>query len=203
MGRTPVHVPQRSVVAPHGLWARRHRTRLPQAARNRSALTSRAPSPPHLKLSLRETDGEHPMPARPPTLPAGRKHGSSRHGSAGRRTPIMVLQGLRATLRSMAWPAELDTARLRRDTSLALRRKLTVYAGVGAAGLTATFALIAASTAPGRATPASIQPPSSDPLQQDPGSFFAPEDTQPGLISPAQPPQNSFGGPPAAVSGGS
>ncbi len=103
----------------------------------------------------------------------------------------------------MAWPAELDTARVRRDTSLALRRKLTVCAGVGAAGLTATFALIAASTAPGRATPASIQPASSDPLSDDPGSLVAPGDAQSGLTSPAQPPQSGFGGPPAAVSGGS
>lgn len=54
----------------------------------------------------------------------------------------------------MTGPDELDSARLRRDVSLALRRRLTVYAGVGATALTVVFSLIAATTAPGKAKPA-------------------------------------------------
>jgi hypothetical protein len=102
----------------------------------------------------------------------------------------------------MAAPAELDVARLRRDTSLVLRRRLTLYAAVGAAGLTAMLTLVAAATAPGHAAPAPSPLPTSNPSQQNRGAALAPSDTQPGLITPAQLPQQGFGGP-AAVSGGS
>ncbi len=63
----------------------------------------------------------------------------------------------------MAGPGELNSARLRRDLSLALRRRLTIAAGVGAAGLTVVFSLIAATTAPGRTTPDSTTPTQPDP----------------------------------------
>ena len=102
----------------------------------------------------------------------------------------------------MAAPAKLDLARLRRDTSLVLRRRLTFYAAIGAAGLTATLTLVAAATAPGHATPTQSPQATSNPSQQAPNAALAPSDTQPGLIMPAQLPQQGFGGP-AAVSGGS
>ena len=101
----------------------------------------------------------------------------------------------------MAGPGELDSARLRRDLSLALRRRLTLYAGIGAAGLTLVFTLIAATTAPGHAAPAANSPPQLDPgAAQDPQE---PVDNQPSVVVPLQPPQNGFGGSPVAVSGGS
>jgi hypothetical protein len=97
----------------------------------------------------------------------------------------------------MAGPGELDSARLRRDLSLALRRRITLYAAIGAAGLTAFFSIVAATTAPGKAAP---------PSQPDPSATEAPPqplDNQPSLVVPVQPPQSGFGGPPVAISGGS
>jgi hypothetical protein len=102
----------------------------------------------------------------------------------------------------MAGPGELDSARLRRDLSLALRRRITLYAAIGAAGLTAFFSIVAATTAPGKAAPAATPPPS----QPDPSATEVPQqpvDNQPSLEVPVQPPQNGFGGPPVAISGGS
>jgi hypothetical protein len=101
----------------------------------------------------------------------------------------------------MAGPGELDSARLRRDLSLLLRRRLTLYAAVGAAGLTVVFSLIAATTAPGRSTPAATPP-----AQTDPSAGQAPQDpagNQGTIAVPAQPPQSGFGGSPVAISGGS
>ena len=106
----------------------------------------------------------------------------------------------------MAAPGELNSARLRRDLSLVLRRRLTIGAGLGATGLTVAFSLIAATTASGRTTPTakSTQP---DQAQSGPQSQ-APTDnqpsfTQPGFNVPSQAPQSGFGNSPVAISGGS
>jgi hypothetical protein len=101
----------------------------------------------------------------------------------------------------MAGPGELDSARLRRDLSLLLRRRLTLYAAIGASGLTVVFSLIAATTAPGHAAPTPTPA-----VQPDPNAEVDPEqpvENQPSLVIPAQPPQSGFGGAPSAVSGGS
>ena len=92
--------------------------------------------------------------------------------------------------------SQLDSARLRRDLGLALARKITVYAGVGAAGLTAAIALVAFATAPGRAAaPASTQTNASG----DPTTGV----TSPNFVPPDQLPIGGNGGVPIAVSGGS
>lgn len=100
----------------------------------------------------------------------------------------------------MAGPGELYSARLRRDLSLALRRRITLYAAIGAAGLTVVFSIVAATTAPGKAAAAATPPSQPEPSAGVPQQ---PVDNQPSLVVPVQPPQNSFGGPPVAVSGGS
>jgi hypothetical protein len=105
----------------------------------------------------------------------------------------------------VAGPGELDSARLRRDLSLALRRRLTWYAAVGAAGLTVVFSIIAAASPPGKTGP--IAAPAATPATQ-PDPFFGqdtqqPGDNQPGIALPAQLPQGSSGGSPVAISGGS
>jgi hypothetical protein len=107
----------------------------------------------------------------------------------------------------MAGPGELNSARLRRDLSLALRRRLTITAGIGAAGLTLVFSLIAATTAPGRTTPDSTTPTQPDPTSNTQPQL--PTDNQPGFNQqpsfqqPSQVPQNGFGGSPVTISGGS
>jgi hypothetical protein len=89
-----------------------------------------------------------------------------------------------------------DSARIRRDLSLALRRRLTVYAAIGATALTAICTLVAAATIPGKTQTA------TEPVTQpDPAS--APVVTQPALNPPGQLPQSGFGEPPAVISGGS
>ncbi|MFZ0128272.1 MAG: hypothetical protein WB808_05060 [Candidatus Dormiibacterota bacterium] len=101
----------------------------------------------------------------------------------------------------MAGPGDLDSARLRRDLSLVLRRKLTLYSGIGAVGLTVVFSVVAATTAPGKASPVV---PSASP--SNPGASQQPEApaaNQPSLVIPVQPPQSGFGGSPATISGGS
>lgn len=101
----------------------------------------------------------------------------------------------------MAGPGELNSARLRRDLSLALRRRITVYAAMGAAGLTVVFSIVAATTAPGKAASAATPP-----SQPDPSATEVPQQpvvNQPSLVVPVQPPQNGFGGSPVSVSGGS
>jgi hypothetical protein len=106
----------------------------------------------------------------------------------------------------MAAPGELNSARLRRDLSLALRRRLTIAAGVAATGLTVVFSLVAATTAPGRTTPTD-QPAQPDQAQTGTQSQAPTNDqpslTQPGFNLPSQPPQSGFGGSPVAISGGS
>jgi hypothetical protein len=110
-------------------------------------------------------------------------------------------QVLPITLGTMAGPGELDSARLRRDLSLLLRRRLTLYAAIGAAGLTVVFSLIAATTAPGQVAPPTNPLPASDPnSNQQPQE---PVDGQPSLVIPAQAPQSGSGGGPVAISGGS
>jgi len=99
----------------------------------------------------------------------------------------------------MTGHGQMDSARLRRDVSLLLRRRLVVYSAFGAAGLTAMLTLVAATTIPGKSAPA-VTPPASQP---DPVATAQPAVTQPGLGVPAQRPQSVFGGPPVAVSGGS
>jgi|HubBroStandDraft_6_1064221.scaffolds.fasta_scaffold00021_100 hypothetical protein len=101
----------------------------------------------------------------------------------------------------MAGPGDLDSARLRRDLSLILRRKLTLYSGIGAVGLTVVFSVVAATTAPGKASPTvpSAAPPDPTASQQP----QAPAPNQPSLVIPAQPPQSGFGGSPSTISGGS
>lgn len=101
----------------------------------------------------------------------------------------------------MAGPRELDSARLRRDLSLALRRRITLYAAIGAAGCTVVFSIVAATTAPGKAAPTATPPSQPDSSAED--APQQPVDDQPSLVVPVQPPQNGFGGPPVAVSGGS
>lgn len=98
----------------------------------------------------------------------------------------------------MAGPGELNSARLRRDLSLALRRRITLYAAIGAAGLTVVFSIVAATTAPGKAAalPSPPDPSATEVPQQ-------PVDNPPSLVVPVQPPQNGFGGSPVSVSGGS
>ena len=105
----------------------------------------------------------------------------------------------------MAAPGELNSARLRRDLSLALRRRLTIAAGLGATGLTVVFSLIAATTAPGRTTPTA--PTKPDQAQPGPQSQAPTDDqpsfTHPGFKVPSQAPQSGFGNSPVAISGGS
>jgi len=106
----------------------------------------------------------------------------------------------------MAGPGELNSARHRRDLSLALRRRLTIGAGLAATGLTVVFSLIAATTAPGRTTPTSTAPtqpdPTSQPQPQEPDGN-QPSFEQPAFNPPSQLPQTGFGGSPHAISGGS
>ena len=104
----------------------------------------------------------------------------------------------------MAGPGELDSARLRRDLSLALRRRLTFYAAIGAAGLTVVFSIVAATTAPGKTSPSAGVPSQPDPFPgQQAEQPQQGGDDQPSLFVPAQQPQSGFGGSPVAVSGGS
>jgi len=93
---------------------------------------------------------------------------------------------------------QVNTARLRRDVSLLLRRRLVLYAAFGAAGLTAMLTLVAATTIPGHTAPVAPRVSQPDPVSTDPQGV-----TQPGLTIPAQRPQSGFGGSPVAVSGGS
>lgn len=102
----------------------------------------------------------------------------------------------------MAGPGELDSARLRRDLSLALRRRLTLYAGIGAAGLTAVFTLLAATTIPGKTTTATIPAATQDPRVDLPSTGGEPV-VQPAFNVPTELPQTGFSGRPAAISGGS
>lgn len=107
--------------------------------------------------------------------------------------------------------SELNSARLRRDLSLALRRRLTVYAAVGATALTVVFSLIAATTAPGKAKPATdpiVQP---DPVVTSAPTYTAPVTlptaapitTQPPLARPTHAPRPVHHAPAPIVSGGS
>ncbi len=99
----------------------------------------------------------------------------------------------------MAGPVELDSARRRRDLSLVLRRRLTLYAGVGAVGLTAAFTLLAATTIPGKSTPTTEVPAAT----QDPSVNLPSAGGQPAFNVPTELPQSGFPGRPAAISGGS
>ena len=108
----------------------------------------------------------------------------------------------------MTSQGELNSARLRRDLSLALRRRLTVYAGVGATALTVVFSLVAATTLPGKAKPAVAPSAAPDPVATTapavttsaPLATSAP--TVP-LAPPTHAPRPSHHTPPAVVSGGS
>jgi hypothetical protein len=93
----------------------------------------------------------------------------------------------------MARQTKLDSARLRRDLGLARARRLTVYAGVGATAFTGVFAMVAATSHPGRSV-------TTSPALQTGDSAGL---TIPGLSAPAQPPQYADGGAPAVISGGS
>jgi hypothetical protein len=105
-------------------------------------------------------------------------------------------------------PGELDSARLRRDLSLLLRRRITLYAGVAAAGCTVVLSVVAATTAPGHATPSTQTTP---PAVVDPTTGQSPQQPvtqqpvtqQPSFFVPAQAPQAGSGGGPVAISGGS
>jgi hypothetical protein len=104
----------------------------------------------------------------------------------------------------MGTPGELNSARQRRDLSLALRRRLTIAAGLAATGLTVVFSLIAATTAPGRTTPpAPTQPDRTSGTQPQTPVNNQPSFAQPGFNVPSQAPQSGFGGSPVAISGGS
>jgi hypothetical protein len=95
---------------------------------------------------------------------------------------------------SATTPAQQD-----RDRGLARLRRLTVWAAVAAAGLTAIASLIAANTIPGRnlgtAQAASSAPAGNGPSSDSGG--VAP------IVPPGQPPQGGSGNGPAVVSGGS
>lgn len=93
---------------------------------------------------------------------------------------------------------QLDSARLARDAGLARARSLTVCAALGATGLTALAALIAANSIPGHAAV-----PAGQEAQAAAGADGSSGLTQPGLTVPAQPPQYAYGGAPVVVSGGS
>lgn len=103
-------------------------------------------------------------------------------------------------------PGELDSARLRRDLSLLLRRRITLYAGIAAAACTVVLSVVAATTAPGHATPTATPPAAVDPTTgqspQQPATQ-QPVTQQPSFFVPAQAPQAGSGGGPAAISGGS
>jgi uncharacterized membrane protein len=92
----------------------------------------------------------------------------------------------------------LDAARLRRDLGLARARRFTVYAAMGATGLTAVIAFGAALSIPGRSAAAA-----SPATQANPGAIGVPGGTQPGLTGPISAPQNGNPGAPIVVSGGS
>ena len=102
-------------------------------------------------------------------------------------------------------PGELDSARLRRDLSLLLRRRITLYAGIAAAGCTVVLSVVAATTAPGHATaagpPAAVDPTTGPSPQQPVAQQPAPQ--APSFFVPAQAPQSGSGGGPVAISGGS
>ena len=98
----------------------------------------------------------------------------------------------------MTGQLQMDSARLRRDVSLLLRRRLVVYAAFGAAGLTGMLTLVAAGTIPGHSSP--VAPPVSQP---EPAATDPQTRTDPGLSVPAERPQSGFGGSPVAISGGS
>jgi hypothetical protein len=111
----------------------------------------------------------------------------------------------------MPRPSELDSALLRRDLSLALRRRLTAYAAVGATALTVVFSLIAATTAPGKAKPAAdpvVQPDpaaTSQPTSVPPATLptSGPVVTQPPLARPTHAPRPVHHTPAPIVTGGS
>ena len=124
-----------------------------------------------------------------------------RQGGASERCVgmVMIAQVSPATMDGMA-PGELDSARLRRDLSLLLRRRLTLYAGIGAAGFTVLLSVLAATTAPGHATPPANTPAAADPTANPQQQPFQ---QQPSFVPPAQAPQNGSSGGPVAISGGS
>ncbi|MFZ2033126.1 MAG: hypothetical protein WAW53_05165 [Candidatus Dormiibacterota bacterium] len=98
-------------------------------------------------------------------------------------------------------PGELDSARLRRDLSLLLRRRITLYAGIAAAGCTVVLSVVAATTAPGHSTAPATPPAAVDPTTgQSPQQPVA---QQPSFFNPVQAPQAGSGGGPVAISGGS
>jgi hypothetical protein len=97
----------------------------------------------------------------------------------------------------MARYSQLDSARLRRDLGLARARKITVYAGVGAASLTTVIALVAATTAPGRSLSTAPSTTQSNAAGEPTGV------TSPDLVPPGEFPGAGNGGVPVAVSGGS
>ncbi|MGA7986860.1 MAG: hypothetical protein WCB51_00505 [Candidatus Dormiibacterota bacterium] len=96
----------------------------------------------------------------------------------------------------MARQTQLESARLRRDLGLARARRLTVATALGATGLTAVIALVAATTIPGRTASTSQQ--STTPSEGDTSGV-----PQPGLTGPGQLPQPVNGGVPIVISGGS
>ena len=112
---------------------------------------------------------------------------------------VTVAQVSAGTMNGMA-PGEHDSARLRRDLSLLLRRRLTLYAGIGAAGFTVLLSVLAATTAPGRATPPATTPAAADPTANPEQQ---PLQQQPSFVLPVQAPQNGSSGGPVAISGGS
>ncbi len=167
-----------------------------------------------------------PLTTSPPTLIAKDGQPTDNAGTAATLPPqaawqfgwslscarqITVSQGRPGYADEVTGQSELDSARLRRDLSLALRRRLTVYAGVGATALTVVFTLIAATTAPGKAktaTPPGAQPDpaaTSAPAETNPDPFptTAPIVIQPPLSPPTDAPRPSHHTPPAVVSGGS
>jgi hypothetical protein len=110
----------------------------------------------------------------------------------------------------VASPGDVDSARLRRDLSLALRRRLTVYAALGATALTVVFSLIAATTAPGKTKPAAQPTAQPDPTATSAPTFAptvpptaAPVVTQPPLARPTHAPRPVRNTPAPIVSGGS
>jgi len=206
--RQPPRVTREPALAsPHPTWTRNRTPRAPRRRPTRSRTTS---SPPHPQTLVAQ-DGQrtHDAGAAPSPFPSRPAWQFGWSLSCG--TSITVLQGRWGYSDLVTGPSELDSARLRRDLSLALRRRLTVYAGVGATALTVVFSLVAATTAPGKAKPVATPSAQPDPAATsapaittlDPLPTTAPIVTPPRLNPPTHAPRPSHHTPPAVVSGGS
>lgn len=171
-------------------------TQAPASAVANNLLTNLTP-----KLSSRKTDSGRPMPVSP-RAPSRPRPAWQFGWSVSCATQITVSRGRPGYSGLVTSQSELDSARLRRDLSLVLRRRLTAYAGVGATALTVVFSLVAATTAPGKTKPAEAPAIEPDPAATSAPATTAPIVTQPSLTPPTDLPLPSQT-PPVVISGGS